>query len=125
MEILNNINKNPAVYANRQAININNKDEQSNEQINNKSLQQEAKAIEHCNKRAYISHKEGAGIPQDNKPAIQGSEVKRTRSGCIVKKTRQITIHLTTIISLADMLATPTNVAWPAALSCNSKHLFL
>ena len=57
-EILNNISKNPAVYTNRQAININNKDEQCNEQINNKSLQQEAKAIEQCTKRAYISQKE-------------------------------------------------------------------
>ena len=62
-EILNNINKNPAGYSNRQPININNKDEQCNEQINNKSLQQEVKAIEQCTKRADISHKEGAGIP--------------------------------------------------------------
>ena len=45
-EILNNINKNPAVYANRQPININIKEEQCNEQINSKSIQQEAKAIE-------------------------------------------------------------------------------
>ena len=74
-DILNNINKNPAVYANRQPINI-----------NSKSLQQEAKAMEQCTKRADISHKEGAGIPQDNKSAFQGSEVKKTRSGCIVKK---------------------------------------
>ena len=71
-KILNNINKNPAVYADRQLI-------------NNKSLQQEAKAIEQCNKRADTSQKEGEGIPQDNRSAFQGSEVKRTRSGCIVK----------------------------------------
>ena len=38
-EILNNINKNPAVYANRQIS------------TNNKSLQQEAKAMEQCTKR--------------------------------------------------------------------------
>ena len=72
VEILNNINKNPAVYANRQPI-------------NNKSLQQEAKAIEQCTKRADTSHKEGEGIPQDNKSAFQGSEVKK-RPGHIVKK---------------------------------------
>ena len=73
VEILNNINKNPAVYANRQPI-------------NNKSLQQEARAIEQCTKRADTSHKEGEDVPQDNRSVCQGSEVKRTRSGCIVKK---------------------------------------
>ena len=71
-EILNNINKNPAAYTNRQPI-------------NNKSLQQEAKAIEQSTKRADTSHKEGECIPQDDRFAFQGSEVKRTRSGCIVK----------------------------------------
>ena len=69
-EILNNINKNPPVYVNRQPINIDNKKEQCNEQINNKSLQQEAKAIEQCTERADISHKQGVGIPQDNKSAF-------------------------------------------------------
>ena len=77
-EILNNINKNPSVYVNRQLI-------------NNKSLQQEAKAIEQCTKRADTSHKEGEGIPQDNRSVFQGSEIKRTRSGCIVKKTDRLT----------------------------------
>ena len=85
MEILN-YTKNPAVYVNRQPINISNKEEQCNEQINNKSLQQEAKAMEQCTKRADISHQKGGGIPSDNKSAFQGNEVKRTRSGCIVKK---------------------------------------
>ena len=70
VEILNNINKNPAVYANRQPINIDNKKELCNEQINNKSLQQEAKAIEQCTERADISHKEGVDITQDNKSAF-------------------------------------------------------
>ena len=69
-DILNNINKNPAVYANRLPINIKNKEEQCNEQINSKSLQQEAKAIEQCTKREDISHKEGADIPQGNKSAF-------------------------------------------------------
>ena len=32
-EILNNSNKNPIVYANRQTLNINNKDKQYNEQM--------------------------------------------------------------------------------------------
>ena len=49
-EILNTINRNLAVYTNRQPI-------------NKKSLQQEAKAIEQCSKRADTSHKEGEGIP--------------------------------------------------------------
>ena len=50
-----------------------------------------AKNIEQCTKRASISHEEGVDIPRDNKPAIQGSEVKRTRSGCIVKKPDRLT----------------------------------
>ena len=77
-EILNNINKNPAVYNNIQLI-------------NNKSLQQEARAIEQCTKRADTSHKEGEDVPQDNRSVCQGSEVKRTRSGCIVKKPDRLT----------------------------------
>ena len=111
VEILNNINKNPAVYINRQPI-------------NNKSLQQEAKAKEQYSKRADTSQKE-EGVPQDNRSAFQGSEVKRTKSGCIVKKTRQINIPLNAIISPANMSATPSNVIWLAALSLNSKHLFV
>ena len=72
VEILNNIIKNPAEYTIRQLI-------------NNKSLQQEAEAIGQCTKRADTSHKEGEGVSQDNRSAFQGSEVKRTRSGCIIK----------------------------------------
>ena len=91
MEILNNINKNPAVYAYRQATNTNNKEEQSNEQIYNTCLQQEARDIGQCNTREYISHKEETGVPQDNRYASQGSEVKRTRLGCIVKEPERLT----------------------------------
>ena len=46
-----------------QALNTSNKDEQCNEQISNKSLQQDARHIEQCNKRAGINHEEGADIP--------------------------------------------------------------
>ena len=65
VEILNNINKNSAVYDN---INP----------TSNKFLQQ-------CTKSADTSHKEGEDIPQDNRSVFQGSEVKTTRSGCILK----------------------------------------
>ena len=70
VDILNNINKNPAAYTNKQALNRNSKDEQCNDQRSNKSLQQEAKAIDQCNKMASTSHEEGADIPQGNKHAI-------------------------------------------------------
>ena len=81
MEILNTINKIPTAYANRNTTNIDNKDGQYNEQINNNNQQQEAKDKEQCTKRADISHKEGAGVPKDNKTVLQGSEVRKTRSG--------------------------------------------
>ena len=90
-DLLNNINKNPAAYTNKQALNIDKKDKQCNEQISNNDLQQGAKDIEQCTKRAIISHEEGADVPRDNKPAIQGSEVKGTRSGCMVKKLDRLT----------------------------------
>ena len=64
---------------------MNNKDGQCNEQINNKNQQQEAKDKEQCIKWADISHKEGSGVPQDNKTVLQGSEVQKTRSGQVVK----------------------------------------
>ena len=82
VEIPSTINKNPTAYAIRQTTNINNKDGQYNEQINNnKNEQQEAKEKEQCNKRTDISHKQGAGVPRDNKTAFQGGEVQRTRLG--------------------------------------------
>ena len=81
VKILNTININPTAYAIRQTININNKDGQYNEQIDNNNQQQEAKEKEQCNKRADISHKQAAGVPRDNKTAFQGGEVQKTRSG--------------------------------------------
>ena len=81
-DLLNNINKNPAAYTNKQALNSVNKDEQSNGQINNKSLQQEAKNIGQCTKKAGMGHKEGKDTSRENIPTIQESEVRRIRSGC-------------------------------------------
>ena len=111
MDILNNINKNPTAYANVQTPSINNSDGQYHEQIN--SDQKEAKEKEQCVKRTDISYKEGTCIPGDNKTVLQGSEVLKTRSGQVVKKNRQISIHLATSASPANTLATPTNVIWP------------
>ena len=85
MEVLNTINKIPTAYANKQTTNINNKDRQYNEQINN-NKQQEAKDKEQCTKRADITHKLGAGVPKDNQTVLQGSEVQKTRLGWVVKK---------------------------------------
>ena len=52
---LDNINKNPAAYHNKQALNSFTEDEQCSGQINNKSLQQEAENIGQCAKKAGIS----------------------------------------------------------------------
>ena len=71
------------------------------------------------------SHKEGTADSRENIPTIPDSEVTRTRLGCIIKKTGQINIWLTTVTRLVDMLATPTNVVWLAALSHDSKCLFV
>ena len=73
-EILSTVNKNPIAYAIRQTTNINSKDGQYNEQINNNNNQQEAKEKEQCNKRTDISHKQGAGVLRDNK--LHSREVK-------------------------------------------------
>ena len=81
VEILNAINKNATAYTIRQTTNINNKDGQCDEQINNKNQQQEAKDKEQCTKRADISHKEGAAVLQDNKTVLQSSEVQKTKLG--------------------------------------------
>ena len=48
-EILKNINRNPAIYATRQARNINNTCEQYNEQTANKIVQEEANIEQHNN----------------------------------------------------------------------------
>ena len=85
-DLLNNINKNPAAYANKQALNSVTKGKQCIGQINNKSLQQEAKNIGQCTKKAGISHKEGTDDSRENIPTRQESEVTRTRLGCIIKK---------------------------------------
>ena len=85
VEILSTINKNPTAYTIRQTTNINIKDGQYNEQMNNnKNQQQEAKEKEQCNKRTDISHKQGAGVLRDNKTTFQGGEVQRTKLGWVV-----------------------------------------
>ena len=84
-DILNNINKNPTVYANVQTPNINNSDGQDHEQINS-NQKQEAKDRKQCVKRTDISRKEGACIPGDSKAVFQGSEVLKTRSWWVVRK---------------------------------------
>ena len=65
-DLLNNINKNPAAYANKQALNSVTKDKQCIGQINNKFLQQEAKNIGQCTKKAGISHEEGTDNSREN-----------------------------------------------------------
>ena len=56
-DLLNNINRNPAAYNNKQSLNSVTEDEQSNGQINNKSLQQEAENTEQSTKKTGINKK--------------------------------------------------------------------
>ena len=77
-DLLDNINQNPAAYTNKQTLNSVTEGEKCIGQINNKSLQQEAKNIGQCTKKAGISHKEGTDNSRENIPTIQESEVRRT-----------------------------------------------
>ena len=88
-DLLDNINKNLGAYANKQALKSVTKNKQCNGQINNKSLQQEAKNIRQCTKKADISHEEGTDTSRENSPTTQESEVRR--SGCIIKKPDRLT----------------------------------
>ena len=90
--ILDNINRNPAMYATRQARSINNTCEQYNEQTTKKTVQVEAN-IEQDNKKADCSQERGS---------FKENEVNRTRSGCIVRKSDMTPIYVATVI---DQLA--------------------
>ena len=85
-DLLDNLNKNPASYTNKQTADSITKGEKCIGQIEDKSLQQEAKNIGQCTKKTGTSHKEGTDDSRENIPTIQGSEVTRTRLGCIIKK---------------------------------------
>ena len=89
-EILNNINRNPAIYTTRQASNINNTSEQYNEQTANKIVQEEAD-IGQYNKKADSSQERGTGSTCDKKASLQEDKVNRTRSGHIVRKPDRLT----------------------------------
>ena len=89
-EILNNINRNPAIHTTRQVRNINNTCEQYNEQTANKIVQEEAN-IEQYNKKADSSQERGTGGTCDKRASLQENEVNRTRSGCIVRKPDRFT----------------------------------
>ena len=80
-EILNNINRNPAIYTTRQARSINSACEQYNEQTANKTVQEEAN-IEQDIKNADCSQERGS---------FKENKVNRTRSGCIVRKPDRLT----------------------------------
>ena len=80
-DLLNNINKKPAAYNNKLSINSATEDEQSNGQINNKSLQQEPENIEQSSKKTGINKEKGTDMSRRNAPTIHECEVKRTRSG--------------------------------------------
>ena len=65
-EILNNINRNPAIYGTRQVMNTNNTYEQCNEQNTNKIAQQEAN-IEQYNRKPDSSKERGTIGSHDRK----------------------------------------------------------
>ena len=89
-EILNNINRNPAIYGTREVWNINNTCEQYNEQTTNKIAQQEAN-IEQYNKKPDSGNERGTSGSHDRKTSLQENEVNRTKSGCIVRKPDRLT----------------------------------
>ena len=104
-EILNNINRNPAIYATRQARNINNTCGQYNQQTTNKTVQEEAN-IEQDNKRQTAVRRE--------------EQVGHTRKGLHYKKMKLIEQDLDALSEnqtdshiyshsnrLANMLAAP------------------
>ena len=89
-EILNNINRNPAIYATRQVRSINNTCEQYSVQTANKIVQEEAN-IEQDNKKADSSQERGTGSTHEKRASLQENKVNRTRSGCIVRKPDRLT----------------------------------
>ena len=89
-EILNNINKNPAIYGTRQERNINNTSEQYNEQTTNKIAQQEAN-IEQYDKKPDSGKERGTSSSHDRKASLQENKVNRMRSGHIVRKPDRLT----------------------------------
>ena len=84
-EILNNINNNPALYATEQAMTTSNTCDQYEEQNNTKSGQKEVD-IEQDHNKAGDSRKKGIIDIYAKNDAAQENEVKRTKSGCIIKK---------------------------------------
>ena len=84
-EILNNINNNPALYATEWVMITSNTCDQYEEQNNAKSGQKEAD-IEQDHNKVGDSRKKGIiDIYAKNNVAWE-NKVKRTKSGCIVKK---------------------------------------
>ena len=85
-DILNNINKNPGAYNNKQMLNCVVEEEQSTGQIVNNHNRQVAKNIEHSIERTDSNKKEGTDELRRNTPTINKGKITRTRSGCIVRK---------------------------------------
>ena len=90
-DILNNIDKNPGAYNNKQVLNSVVEEEQSIGQIVNNPNQQVAENIEHSIKRTGINKKEGTDELRGNILTIHEGEITRTRSGCIIRKPNRLT----------------------------------
>ena len=74
-EILNNINRNPAIYSTRQARNTNNTCEQYNEQSTYKIAQQEAN-IEQYNKKPDSGKERGTSGSHNRRASLQENKVQ-------------------------------------------------
>ena len=114
-EILNNINRIPAIYATRQARNTNNTCGQYSEQTTNKTIQEEAN-IEQDNKKADSSQERGRGGTCKKRASLQENKVNRTTSGCIVRKPDRLT-YIATVI---DWLT-----CWPQHKCCMGSTIIL
>ena len=104
-EILDNINRNPAMYATEQARNINNSYEQYNGQNANKSVQREAN-IEQYNKKTDSSQERGTG--DTHKKGLHYKKMKSIGQDLDAMSENQTGSHIYNHNNiLADMSATP------------------
>ena len=90
-DILNNIDKNPGAYNNKQVLNSVVEEEQNIGQTVNKPSQQVAENIEHSIKRTGINKREGTDELRGNILTLHECETTRTRSGHIIKKMDRLT----------------------------------
>ena len=117
-QILNDITKNSVAYVTRQTTN-------HSEQSNTKQKEEEEGNEHHSMDAKNITRQTHTKAVEDNRTIIKDGDTVRTGSGCISKKLDRIGIQIIINTGPTNMSAMPTNVLWPAAVSHDSKHLFV